>query len=181
MQNAVAAARGDLLPLLRVLTRIGPLPEAFWQDRYVLGYLSAVAGMAAEEATEGRLGEKDLAKVSFRALGSIAGKPAVALRAAVENGAADALAEFADGFEAASMVAAVHSGSDEFDRDRAVIGARKFVAENSDRLDSDGAPADMAARVALILESTLFYTYAIETYLSETARKLAVQSAMIAP
>src|SRR5581483_6846650 len=140
MRMAVDAARADVAPMLRVFTDIAPLPEAFWSDPYVLGYLSSVGGMAAEDATDGRLGQRDLATAAFRALGALAAKPVAELRAAVEDGGPEAVQEFEEGFLAAYKVAAVGTGSDEFDQDEVVRQARAFAAENKEELDKNGAP-----------------------------------------
>ena len=164
MRMAVDAAREDIARTLAILRPLGPLPELFWRDPYVIGYLASVGGMAAEDVTDGRLGEKDLTKASFRALGAIAGKPPAQLRAVVEDGAPDALAEFEYGFLAAYKVAAVACGDDAFDDDETVIQARAFVDEHKALLDRRGAPPDETARMIAVLEAGLFVTYVAETH-----------------
>lgn len=164
MRMAVDAARDEIALLLSTLRPLGPLPDQFWRDPYVIGYLAGVGGMAAEDVTDGRLGEKDLTKASFRALGLAAGKPPAQLRAEIEEGPPESLAEFEGGFLAAYKVAAVGCGDDTFDDDDIVVQARAFVAEHKEFLDQRGAPPDEAARTTAVLESSLFVTYVAEIH-----------------
>lgn len=172
MRLAAEAARKDIAQLLSMLQRIGPLPDAFWRDPYVIGYLASVGGMVAEDVTDGRLSEKHLTKASFLALAALAGKKPEQLRTVVENGTPDSLFAFEDGFFAACKVAAVASGSDEFDDDSAVVQARAFVSEHKAAFDQDGATADERARTVAVLESALFVTYVAEAYYPEAVAGL---------
>jgi hypothetical protein len=180
MRIAVDAAREDIGQMLSMLLQVGPVPDRMWRDPYVIGYLASLGGMAAEVVTDGRLSEKHLTKAAFRALGALAGKPAQELRAVVENGTEEALAEFEEGFLAAYKVAAVACGDDQFDGDPDVTQARQFVAQHKSILDQGGLVADETARTVATLESALFVTYVAETYYPEDARAkytLAVQTA----
>jgi len=174
MRVAVDAARADIALMLLPITELGEVPERIWEDPYVIGYLCSVGGLAAEDATDGRLKEKHLAKAAFRALASLAAKQEAVLRAVVEDGTEEALVEFEDGFNAACKVAAVAMGENNFDLDEDVIRARKFVAENKGLLDRDGAPPDEASRVLALLQCALFHAYVVETYLPAAAAEIAI-------
>ena len=169
MRMAVVAAREDIAQTLAMLDRLGPVPDGFWCDPYVIGYLASLGGMAAEDVTDGRLSEKHLTKAAFRALGVVAGRPPAQLRAIVENGTPEALTEFEDGFVAAYKVASVACGDDEFDTDSVVMQARAFAAKHPTAFDD--ALVDETARTVAVLESVLFVTYVAETYYPEAARR----------
>ena len=169
MRLATDAAREDIAAVLATLRPLGPVPEPMWRDPYVIGYLAGIGGMAAEDVTDGRLSERHLTTVAFRALCALSGKIPAEQRAAVEGGQPGALEAFEDGFFAACKVAAVANGDNMFDSDPDVIDARDFVIASAAAFDRDGAPPDEQARIIATLESALFVTYVVTTYFPDSA------------
>ncbi|MEQ8369395.1 MAG: hypothetical protein RIE31_06530 [Alphaproteobacteria bacterium] len=125
--HAAAAARQAVAPLVDTFRRTGGLPDGFWDDAYVFGYMGGTAAMAARLAAGGSLDEETLGEVVLSVLEECAGRDRdwLAGRAEALHGAADAA--FAEGRRNAEKVMTVAMGGRQFDKDPDVRAARDLV------------------------------------------------------
>jgi hypothetical protein len=154
-QNEVsAAARQAVEPLVDTFRRTGGLPDGFWDDPYVFGYMGGTAAMAARLAAGGGLDDDTLGEVVLTVLheSSARERDWLASRAETLHGAGDE--SFAEGQRNAEKVMAVAMGGRQFDKDMDVRAARDLVRRMREMklLQKDAEPrADVAACLQTLL------------------------------
>lgn len=158
-KDALATAVEAIGPLLDAVAEMGPVPDAFWADTYVIGYLAGVGGSAVEEATGGALSEKDTSEAAFEAVAEVSGRESAAIWLLVQDAEGVLDENFEAGFDAAALVMAVAWGVPDVEEEDLVKEARAFVAANAADLDAEGAPPDPTDRAVLALQTMLFFGY----------------------
>jgi hypothetical protein len=154
-RRATSAAVQATLPLVKTLEISGPLPDGFWHDPYVLGYISSTISTFAKTATSGKITGADLGYCLFETLGKISGRNGVEIGQRVTSLAQAKDPDFFEGVDAAGKVIAVTDGSREFDDDPDVIAAVKMADSIGSSLDLS-EPTDRATRISSCLGIIVF-------------------------
>lgn len=156
MSDAVATATKVVEIFVDDSLKALPLPETFWNDAYVLGFLMC----AAIQMTQGRYGDAlqpiDAAEAAFRAIAESAGRDVQALKDRVGVFQNEGDRDYLQAMLAADKLVRYVTGSAMMDADPVIVAARERTAELiATGIFGDGTVSEEAAVRATLL-TTLF-------------------------
>lgn len=129
-----------------------PLPEGFWDDDYVLGFLMCSAVMLTEARHGDKLEQLAAADATFQALGEMSGKGEAAVKDRVGVLQNSGSADYLYGMKLADKMVRFIAGSTTAALDPVVLTAREqarlMYAEGI--LDPEKVPEDAAVRGILV-------------------------------
>lgn len=162
--RATKAATDAVRPFIRCIEGIGGIPPGFWDDPYVLGFLTAYIRQFAKLSTRGKIGGDDLGMVYgdvFEAISGQSWEPIARRSLELQN---SGNADYAKGFDNALKVFSVCFGQKHYDDDPDVIKARELSNQLGDfgLRSTTGGPMNETARVGGTLQDILFYRVVFE-------------------
>lgn len=127
---AVRASIGGIAPLLGTLQSARGIPQGFWGDPFVLGFIGFLIGHFSKAATRGRIDGADLGLVLAEAFSSLSHMNGAAISRqyvafAVETGSAD----FEKGADNAATIAFYQLGVLKNETDNKDVQAARLVAQ----------------------------------------------------
>ena len=162
--RATKAARDAVRPFIRAIEQVGGIPSGFWDDPYVVGFLTAYINQFAKLSTRGKISDDDLGMVIIDVFEVISGQSAepIARRGLELQNSRDA--DYAKGVDNALKVFSVCFGQKHYDNDPDVIKARELSNQLGDfgLRSATGGPMSETARVGGTLQNMLFYQIVFE-------------------
>lgn len=150
------AATQAVEPLIRTLEMTGGVPEGFWEDAYVLGFLNGCIGIMAKMATRGKIDGGDLGQVMIGVFDAISGGQGSEIATRVIPLQESEDTEFLRGVTSAAKTISVAYGFPDYDTDPDVVAARR-LAKSMSSVSSIFAGPSEAAQVAGALHKMLFF------------------------
>jgi hypothetical protein len=155
--RAVKAATQAVQPFIKTLEMTGGLPPGFWEDPYVLGYLSGCIGIFAKLSTNGKIAGGDLGLVMINVLNEVSNSRGMEIAQRVIEFQHRNNSDFAKGVANADKAVSVAYGLRDYDADPDVIAARSTAAATDSFMTSMAPSSTEASKVSGVLQMTLFY------------------------
>lgn len=156
-RKAVTDAVNAIQGWIRTLNSDGELPAAFWQDPYVLGYLTSCIRCVAKLSTIGKIEGRELAQVVTDVFKELAGQDGVAISDSVIAFGKSKHPDFDLGWNNADKFMCVSFGIPGYENDPEVLKAARLAAAISPDLTSAVGPLTRRAETAAMLCKVLFY------------------------
>lgn len=110
-RQIAADIAGGIRPYVQAFTAgYGALPEGYWEDEYVLGFLPALTGLFARAMTRDKLAERDALSIVREALDAISNGFGGQIMAQVDRLTLTQPQDFVAGARAASKIMALSTG-----------------------------------------------------------------------
>ena len=155
-RTALEVVQTCVEPWLRCLEAFDELPKGFWQDPYVLGFMSNCLKTLATLATGGQIDGSELAEVVLSSFKELSGQDGDAIADMVIALGKSKDRDFALGFENAEKFMCIAHGIPGFEDDPDVLKARQLGAAMSADLGAVG-PITPQAETSTMLFKMLFY------------------------
>lgn len=162
-RKATNAAVEATLPIVKTLEISRPLPNKFWEDPFVLGFIYITIASFAKISTGGKVTGADLGQCMFDTFSRISGRDGVEIGERATNFANHKNREFFLGMEKANKVIDVGFGSREFDHDKDVIEAISRVDALGSTLDFLGETSRVS-KITAQLMIVCFYNVVRERF-----------------
>lgn len=111
-----------------VFNAMGGLPEGFWRDPYVLGFLHGIITFTAKAATRGKINGKELGRLIIRTISDLYNGKWHEVIDLIKKFHATKNNDYVEGFKNAEKIVFVCYQINSFDEDPDIIGAKKKIA-----------------------------------------------------
>lgn len=158
-RRAVKAAKEHGSAIIRLVEAMGGLPDGFWEDPYIVGWITGFIYCVARAATNNRIGTTDLGRVLMATITAVAGAKGKEVVARSKGWARTKdEPKFNEGVQAATKTYFVSVGAREFDADPEVVQARQLAKSRDSFQESLGLGASTEQdEVSAAMQHLLFY------------------------